>query len=51
MLEKRMVMCQDVLPLAEQIIRLRIGLGELLAFHTAVCEKAEMHNLSMESTA
>ena len=23
--------------------------GELLAFHTAVCEKTEMHNLSMES--
>ncbi|MGB7953135.1 MAG: hypothetical protein WCF23_04070 [Candidatus Nitrosopolaris sp.] len=51
MLEEQMVICQDVLPLAEQIIRLRIGVGELLAFHTAVCEKAEMHNLSMESAA
>jgi hypothetical protein len=36
---------------AEQITRLRIGIGELLAFHTAVCECAEMHNLSMESAA
>jgi hypothetical protein len=34
--------------LCEQIIRLRIGLGELLAFHTAISEKAEMNNLSME---
>ena len=32
----------------DQIVRLRI---ELLAFHTAVFEKAEMHNLSMESAA
>jgi hypothetical protein len=34
--------------LCEQIVRLPIGIGELLAFHTAVCEKAEMHNLSIE---
>jgi hypothetical protein len=37
--------------LCEQIVRLRIGLGEILAFHTAVCEKAEMYNLSMESAS
>jgi hypothetical protein len=49
--EERIAICREVLPLAEQIIRLRIGSGELLAFHTAVCEKAEMHNLSMESAA
>src|SRR5205823_6142104 len=50
-LEERMARCQSVLPLCEQIVRLRIGMGELLAFHTAVSEKAEMHNLSMESAA
>ena len=51
MLEERMARCQSVLPLAEQISRLRIGIGELLAFHTAVSEKAEIQNLSMESAA
>jgi hypothetical protein len=51
MFEERIARCQSVLPLSEQIIRLRIGIGELLAFHTAVSEMAEMHNLSMESAA
>ena len=51
MLEERVARCQSVLPLAEQISRLPIGLGELLAFHTAVSETAEMNNLSMESAA
>ena len=51
MLEERVARCQGVLPLAEQISRLPIGIGELLAFHTAVSETAEMNNLSMESAA
>jgi hypothetical protein len=51
MLEERVARCQSVLPLAEQISRLPIGLGELLAFHTAVSETAEMNNLSMDSAA
>ena len=46
-----MARCREVLPLCEQIVRFRIGIGELLAFHSAVCEKAEMHNLSRESAA
>jgi hypothetical protein len=50
-IEERIDRCREVLPLCEQILRLRIGIGELLAFYTAVCEKAEMHNLSMESAA
>jgi hypothetical protein len=50
-LEERVARCQGVLPLAEQISRLPIGIGELLAFHTAVSETAEMNNLSMESAA
>jgi hypothetical protein len=50
-LEKRIARSQEVLPLSEQIVRLPIGIGELLAFHTAVSEKAEMHNLSIESAA
>jgi uncharacterized membrane protein (Fun14 family) len=47
----------NVIPLASSIsaglmlVRLRIGISELLAFHTAVSEKAEMHNMSMESAA
>ncbi|MGB7955050.1 MAG: hypothetical protein WCF23_13815 [Candidatus Nitrosopolaris sp.] len=51
MLEERVARCQGVLPLAEQISRLPIGMGELLAIHTAVSEMAEMNNLSMESAA
>ena len=51
MLEERVARCQGVLPLAEQISRLPIGIGELLAFHTAVSEMAEMNNLPMESAA
>ena len=51
MLGERVARCQSVLPLCERIVRLRIGIGELLAFHTAVSEKAEMHHMSMESAA
>ena len=50
-LEERIDRCLEVLPLCEQIVRLRIGMSELLAFHAAVSEKAEMYNLSMESAA
>ena len=32
-----------------QIVRLRIGISELLALNTAVSEKAEMNKLLMES--
>jgi len=49
--EERIARCREVLLLSEQIVQLRIGIGELLAFHTAVCEKAERQNLSMESAA
>lgn len=50
-LEERVGRCREVLPLCEQIVRLRIGIGELLAFHTTVSERAEKNNLPMESAA
>src|SRR5689334_17223839 len=50
-LQARLDRYEDVLPLCEQIVRLRICIEELLAFHTAVCEKAEMHNIPRESAA
>jgi len=50
-LEERVSRCREVLPLCEQIVQLRIGIGELLAFHTAVCERAEKNNLSRDSAA
>jgi hypothetical protein len=50
-LESRLSRYREVLPMCEQIVRLRIRMGELLAFHTVVCEKAEMHNLSREGAA
>jgi hypothetical protein len=50
-LQARLDRYKDVLPLCERIVGLRIGIGELLAFDTAVCEKAEMLNLPRESAA
>jgi hypothetical protein len=41
-LEERLLKVKDVLPLAEQIMRLKVGIGELFAFHSAVYEKADM---------
>jgi hypothetical protein len=45
------VRCRGILAVCEQIIRLRFGLGEQLAFHTAARATAEKQNLSMESAA
>jgi hypothetical protein len=36
---------------AEQIMRLKVGIGELLAFHSAVYEKADMERIPSDSTA
>jgi hypothetical protein len=49
--ETRLTTVKDVLPLAEQITRLNIGVGELLAFHCAVYEKADMEKLSLDAAA
>jgi hypothetical protein len=60
MFDERIARCQSVLLLCEQIIRLKIGIGELLAligigellaFHTVVSEKAQMHNFHYLSVA
>ena len=39
------------MPLCKQLVRLGIGFGEFLAFHTAVSEKAEAYHLLMETAA
>ena len=49
--ESRMAICQEVLPMSEQIVRLGIGVPELLALHTAVLKKADTDNLSRERAA
>ena len=41
-LENRIIKLKDVLPLAEQITQLNVGIGELFAFHSAVYEKVDM---------
>lgn len=46
-LEDRVKKCKDMLPLAEQLIQFRIGIGEVLAFHSAVHEKADMEKDSI----
>ena len=50
-LESRIAECKDVMPLCKQLVRLGIGLGEFLAFHTAVSEKAGAYRLSMGTAA
>ena len=40
-----------MLPLGEQITRLKIGIGELLAFHSAVYEKADAEKLALDTAA
>jgi hypothetical protein len=42
---------KDVLPLAEQITQLKMGIGELLAFHSAVYEKADMERIPLHTAA
>ena len=42
---------KDVLPLAEQITQLNMGVGELLAFHCAVYEKADMEKIPLDTAA
>jgi predicted RNase H-like nuclease (RuvC/YqgF family) len=49
--ETRLTTVNNVLPLAEQITRLNIGVGELLAFHCAVYEKADMEKIPLETAA
>ena len=50
-LEDRIKKCKDFLPLAEQMIRFNIGIGELLAFHSAVYEKADMEKIPLDAAA
>ncbi|MGB6530499.1 MAG: hypothetical protein WBF33_20535, partial [Candidatus Nitrosopolaris sp.] len=50
-LEERIRKVKDVLPLAEQIMRLKVGIGELLAFHSAVCEKADIEKIPLGAAA
>jgi hypothetical protein len=50
-LEGRIKKVKDVLPLAEQLIRFRIGIGEVLAFHSAVFEKADVEKIPLDAAA
>ena len=50
-LEGRIKKVKDVLPLAEQLIRFRIGIGEVLAFHSAVFEKADVEKIPLDTAA
>jgi hypothetical protein len=49
--EAKLATVKDVLPLAEQITQLRMGIGELLAFHSAVYEKADMERIPLDTAA
>ena len=50
-LEDRIRKVKDVLPLAEQLIRFKIGIGEVLAFHSVVYEKADMEKIPLDAGA
>ena len=49
-LEDMIIKVKDVLPLAEQIMRLKVGIGELLAFHSTY-EKADMERIPPDTAA
>ena len=49
--EAKLTTVKDVLPLAEQITRFKIGIDELLAFHSAVYEKADMDKIPPDTAA
>jgi hypothetical protein len=49
--EAKLATVKDVLPLAEQIMQLKMGIGELLAFHSAVYEKADMERIPLHTAA
>ena len=49
--EAKLAIVKDVLPLAEQITELKMGIGELLAFHSAVYEKADMERIPLNTAA
>jgi chromosome segregation ATPase len=49
--EARLAAVKDVLPLAEQITRLNVGIGELLAFHSAMYEKSDMERIPPDTAA
>lgn len=40
-----------MLPLTEQLIQFRIGIGEVLAFHSAVYEKADAEKILLDAAA
>jgi hypothetical protein len=44
-LEGRIKKVKEFLSLAEQIVQFKVGIGELLAFHSAVFEKADMERI------
>ena len=50
-LEDQIIKVKDVLPLAEQIMRLKVGIVEMLAFHSAVYEKADMEKIPLDAAA
>lgn len=50
-LELRAARFREVLPMCEQVMRLRIGFSELVAFHTAVIKRADSGNIPTESAA
>jgi hypothetical protein len=50
-LEDRVKKCKDVLPLAAQLVRFRISIGEVLAFHSTVHEKADMEKIPFDAAA
>ncbi|MFZ0225246.1 MAG: hypothetical protein WAM42_26475, partial [Candidatus Nitrosopolaris sp.] len=49
--EAKLATVKDVLPLAEQITQLKMGISELLAFHSAVYEKADMERIPLDTAA
>jgi len=51
MLESCAARYRQLLPLCDQIVAFRIGIGELLTFHAAVMKKGDMENIPFSNAA
>jgi hypothetical protein len=50
-LEARLEECRETLPFADQLLRAGITIGEVLALHSVVYEKAEMERIPLDTAA
>jgi hypothetical protein len=50
-LEARLKECRETLPLADQLLRAGVNIGEVLALHSVVYEKADTERIPLDAAA